>query len=54
MRRAVLGDAHIDKAMAGTTEFTREFQELITRYAWARFGLALNWTGGLAGFWCWR
>jgi 3-oxoadipate enol-lactonase/4-carboxymuconolactone decarboxylase len=34
MRRAVLGDAHIDKAMAGTTEFTREFQELITRYAW--------------------
>ncbi|HEY4764316.1 MAG TPA: 3-oxoadipate enol-lactonase [Candidatus Sulfotelmatobacter sp.] len=34
VRRAVLGDAHIDKAIAGTTEFTREFQELITRYAW--------------------
>jgi 3-oxoadipate enol-lactonase/4-carboxymuconolactone decarboxylase len=34
MRRAVLGDAHVDKAIADTTEFTREFQELITRYAW--------------------
>lgn len=34
VRRAVLGGAHVDKAIAGTTEFTREFQELITRYAW--------------------
>jgi 3-oxoadipate enol-lactonase/4-carboxymuconolactone decarboxylase len=34
VRRAVLGDAHVDRAIAGTTEFTREFQELITRYAW--------------------
>ncbi len=34
VRRAVLGDAHVDKAIAGTTEFTKEFQELITRYAW--------------------
>jgi 3-oxoadipate enol-lactonase/4-carboxymuconolactone decarboxylase len=34
LRRAVLGDAHVDKAIASTTEFTREFQELITRYAW--------------------
>jgi 3-oxoadipate enol-lactonase / 4-carboxymuconolactone decarboxylase len=34
VRRAVLGDAHVDKAIAGTTEFTREFQEFITRYAW--------------------
>ncbi len=34
VRRAVLGDAHVDKAIAGTTEFTREFQDLITRYAW--------------------
>ena len=33
-RRAVLGDAHVDAAIAGTTELTREFQELITRYAW--------------------
>jgi 3-oxoadipate enol-lactonase / 4-carboxymuconolactone decarboxylase len=34
IRRAVLGDAHVDKAISATTEFTREFQELITRYAW--------------------
>jgi 3-oxoadipate enol-lactonase/4-carboxymuconolactone decarboxylase len=34
VRRAVLGDTHVDKAIAATTEFTREFQELITRYAW--------------------
>jgi 3-oxoadipate enol-lactonase / 4-carboxymuconolactone decarboxylase len=34
MRRAMLGDAHVDKAIAATTAFTREFQELITRYAW--------------------
>jgi 3-oxoadipate enol-lactonase / 4-carboxymuconolactone decarboxylase len=34
VRRTVLGEAHVDKAIAETTEFTREFQELITRYAW--------------------
>jgi 4-carboxymuconolactone decarboxylase len=34
VRRAVLGDAHVDRATADTTDFTREFQELITRYAW--------------------
>ena len=34
IRREVLGDAHVDKAIAATTEFNREFQELITRYAW--------------------
>ena len=34
VRRAVLGDAHVDKSIANTTEFTREFQELITRFAW--------------------
>jgi 3-oxoadipate enol-lactonase/4-carboxymuconolactone decarboxylase len=34
VRRRVLGDAHVDKAVAATTEFTCEFQELITRYAW--------------------
>jgi 3-oxoadipate enol-lactonase/4-carboxymuconolactone decarboxylase len=33
-RREVLGDAHVDKAIAATTAFTREFQDLITRYAW--------------------
>jgi 3-oxoadipate enol-lactonase / 4-carboxymuconolactone decarboxylase len=34
LRRRVLGDAHVDKAIAATTEFTRDFQGLITRYAW--------------------
>jgi 3-oxoadipate enol-lactonase/4-carboxymuconolactone decarboxylase len=34
MRRAVLGDAHVDRAIAQTTEFNREFQDMITRYAW--------------------
>ncbi|MCX4514582.1 4-carboxymuconolactone decarboxylase [Streptomyces sp. NBC_01619] len=34
VRRAVLGDAHVDRAMAGADDFTGDFQELITRYAW--------------------
>ncbi|AWI31876.1 4-carboxymuconolactone decarboxylase [Streptomyces tirandamycinicus] len=34
VRRAVLGDAHVDRAMAAADEFTADFQELITRYAW--------------------
>jgi 3-oxoadipate enol-lactonase/4-carboxymuconolactone decarboxylase len=34
VRRAVLGDEHVDRAVAGTTPFTRDFQELITAYAW--------------------
>ncbi|MEV0236342.1 4-carboxymuconolactone decarboxylase [Nonomuraea sp. NPDC050786] len=33
-RREVLGDAHVDRAVAATTDFTQDFQELITRYAW--------------------
>ena len=34
IRRAVLGDAHVDRAVAATTSLTAEFQDLITRYAW--------------------
>jgi 4-carboxymuconolactone decarboxylase len=34
IRRAVLGDAHVDRAVAATTDFTAEFQDLITRLAW--------------------
>ncbi|GAB3896622.1 4-carboxymuconolactone decarboxylase [Microbispora bryophytorum] len=34
VRREVLGDAHVDRAQARTTEFTADFQDLITRYAW--------------------
>lgn len=34
VRRQVLGDAHVDRAVARTTAFTRDFQSFITRYAW--------------------
>jgi len=34
MRRAVLGDAHVDRVIATQNDFTAEFQDLITRYAW--------------------
>lgn len=44
IRRAVLGDAHVDRARAATTDLTADFQDLITRYAWgeiwARPGLS--------------
>jgi 4-carboxymuconolactone decarboxylase len=34
VRRRVLGDDHVDAAVAGTTADTADFQDLITRYAW--------------------
>jgi 3-oxoadipate enol-lactonase/4-carboxymuconolactone decarboxylase len=34
VRRAVLGDAHVDRSLQRRTKFNEEFQELITRYAW--------------------
>jgi 4-carboxymuconolactone decarboxylase len=34
VRREVLGDEHVDAAMARTADFTADFQDLITRYAW--------------------
>ena len=34
VRREVLGDAHVDRATAGATDFSRPFQEFITRAAW--------------------
>ena len=34
IRRAVLGDTHVDRAVASTTPLTAEFQDLLTRYAW--------------------
>jgi 4-carboxymuconolactone decarboxylase len=33
-RREVLGDEHVDRALAGATEFSTPFQDFITRYAW--------------------
>ena len=34
VRREVLGDEHVDRAIERTTPFTADFQDLITRYAW--------------------
>ncbi|MEU4552078.1 4-carboxymuconolactone decarboxylase [Micromonospora violae] len=34
VRRQVLGDAHVDRAIASTDDFTADFQDFITRYAW--------------------
>jgi 3-oxoadipate enol-lactonase/4-carboxymuconolactone decarboxylase len=34
VRREVLGDDHVDRATTATTDFTRDFQQLITEYAW--------------------
>ena len=46
VRRAILGDAHVDASIVRSTAFTEEFQDLITRYAWGeiwtRPGLASN------------
>jgi 4-carboxymuconolactone decarboxylase len=43
VRREVLGDAHVDRALESTTDFSAPFQDFITRYAWgsvwARDGL---------------
>ncbi|MGQ7793672.1 carboxymuconolactone decarboxylase family protein [Faunimonas sp. B44] len=34
VRRKILGDAHVDRAIARTTDLNREFQDLLTRYGW--------------------
>jgi 4-carboxymuconolactone decarboxylase len=34
VRREVLGDEHVDRAVAGSSAFTAPFQDFITRYAW--------------------
>jgi len=34
VRREVLGDAHVDRAVSATTDVTADFQNLVTRYAW--------------------
>jgi len=34
MRRKVLGEAHVDRAIKNTTDLTADFQDLLTRYAW--------------------
>jgi 4-carboxymuconolactone decarboxylase len=34
VRRAVLGDEHVNRALKNSSDFTREFQDFLTRYAW--------------------
>jgi 4-carboxymuconolactone decarboxylase len=34
MRRAVAGNEYVDKAMANVTDFNRDFQRIVTQYAW--------------------
>ncbi|HET7646975.1 MAG TPA: 4-carboxymuconolactone decarboxylase [Gaiellaceae bacterium] len=34
VRREVLGDEHVDRAIESTSDLTADFQDLITRYAW--------------------
>jgi 4-carboxymuconolactone decarboxylase len=34
VRREVLGDEHVDRALSGVSPFTAPFQDLITRFAW--------------------
>jgi 4-carboxymuconolactone decarboxylase len=34
IRREVLGDEHVDRAVERTSDLTAEFQDLLTRYAW--------------------
>ena len=34
VRREVLGDAHVDRSLEQSSDFNREFQDLISRYAW--------------------
>ena len=43
-RRAVLGDAHVDRAEAGKSGFDQPFQELITEAAWGHVWSRPGWT----------
>lgn len=44
VRRAVLGDAHVDRAEANKTAFDEQFQELITEAAWGRVWSGEKWS----------
>jgi 4-carboxymuconolactone decarboxylase len=44
VRRAVLGDAHVDRAAAAATDFDRPFQQLITETAWGSVWSRPGWS----------
>lgn len=39
MRKAVLGEAHVERSLSNATDFTRPLQEIVTEYCWG-FGWA--------------
>ena len=41
IRKEVLGEEHVERALAGADDFNREFQELVTEYCWGA-----SWGGG--------
>jgi 4-carboxymuconolactone decarboxylase len=43
-RRAVLGDAHVDRAEAAATDFDQPFQQMITETAWGHVWSRPTWT----------
>ena len=51
MRRKVLGDEYVDRAVANTDDFNRQFQELLTTYCWgAPCGATTHSNRGSAAF----
>ena len=50
MRRTVLGDDYVDRAIANTTDFDRQFQEQLTEHAGVRFGATLRSNRATAAF----
>jgi 4-carboxymuconolactone decarboxylase len=47
VRREVLGDNYVEQAGARTTDFTRDFQALVTEFAWAQSGHVPAWAGAV-------
>ena len=45
VRREVLGDEHVDRADTNTTDLDRDFQTMITEYAWGTIWTAPGWIG---------
>ena len=53
MRRQVLGDAYVDRALGDVDDFNRDFQRLITECAWANPGVTTPSSPASARSWCW-
>jgi hypothetical protein len=44
VRREVLGDSYVDQPAARATDLTRDFQTLVTEFAWVQSGRVPAWT----------